>query len=178
MIKHCGFIHRTVIVILVLLICISYLSNFLKCQLKFSPNYEKSFSLQLASYSDFFSPKKKEKKEPCYSDHSICLVTTSHVCDFHIARFPAFFFFVQPQLLTNSPVNSALQHYPRVPQTPLFSIVFIKNGSGSTIHTFKNYFAKVFSVFSKNKLYPNSPLESMIWISYISKFGKCYYIIN
>ena len=59
MIKHCGFIHQIVIVILVLLIRISYLSNFLKCQLKFSPNYEKSFSLQLASYSDFFSPKKK-----------------------------------------------------------------------------------------------------------------------
>ena len=35
----------------------------------------------------------------------------------------------------------------------------IKNGSHGTIHTFKNYFATVFSVFSfnKNKLYPNEP---------------------
>ena len=35
----------------------------------------------------------------------------------------------------------------------------IKNGSHGTIHTFKNYLATVFSVFSfsKNKLYPNEP---------------------
>ena len=35
----------------------------------------------------------------------------------------------------------------------------IKNGSYSTIHTFKNYFATVFSVFgfSKNQLYLNRP---------------------
>ena len=33
----------------------------------------------------------------------------------------------------------------------------IKNGSHSIIHTFKNYFTIVFSIFSfsKNKLYPN-----------------------
>ena len=34
------------------------------------------------------------------------------------------------------------------PQIPLFSNFFIKNGSHGTIHTFKNYFATVFSVFS------------------------------
>ena len=34
-------------------------------------------------------------------------------------------------------------------QTSLFSNFFIKNGSHGTIHTFKNYFAIVFSVFSK-----------------------------
>ena len=35
----------------------------------------------------------------------------------------------------------------------------IKNGSHGTIHTFKNYFTLVFSIFSfnKNKLYPNGP---------------------
>ena len=47
------------------------------------------------------------------------------------------------------------------PQIPLFSNFFIKNGSHGTIHTFKNYFATVFSVsvfsFSKNKLNPNVP---------------------
>ena len=37
---------------------------------------------------------------------------------------------------------------------------FTVHGSHSTIHTLKNYFAIVFSVFSfsKNKLYPNGPL--------------------
>ena len=47
--------------------------------------------------------------------------------------------------------------------TNLFFInFFIKNGSHSTIHTFKNYFATVFSVFSfqfqQNKFYPNTPI--------------------
>ena len=38
--------------------------------------------------------------------------------------------------------------------------IYIKNRSHGTIHTFKNYFATVFSIFnfSKNKLYPNGPL--------------------
>ena len=34
------------------------------------------------------------------------------------------------------------------PQIPLFSNFFIKNGSYGIIHTFKNYFTTVFSVFS------------------------------
>ena len=34
------------------------------------------------------------------------------------------------------------------PQISLFSNFFIKNGSHDTIHTFKNYFAQYFSVFS------------------------------
>ena len=37
----------------------------------------------------------------------------------------------------------------RDPQTSFFTKPLIKNGSHSTIHTFKNYFAIVFSVFSK-----------------------------
>ena len=48
------------------------------------------------------------------------------------------------------------------PQISFFIKFFIKNGSHSTIHTFKNYFATVFSVFSfqfqQNKFYPNRPL--------------------
>ena len=55
-------------------------------------------------------------------------------------------------------------HYLRDPQTSLFSNFFIKNGSHSTIYTFKNYFVTVFSVFSfqfqQNKLYPNKSLLS------------------
>ena len=38
------------------------------------------------------------------------------------------------------------------PQNPLFSNFFITNGSHNTIHTFKNYFATVFSVFSFSKI--------------------------
>ena len=34
-------------------------------------------------------------------------------------------------------------------QTSFFTKTFIKNGSHDTIHTFKNYFATMFSVFSK-----------------------------
>ena len=52
------------------------------------------------------------------------------------------------------------------PTATLFKKKKIKNGSHGTIHTFKNYFVTVFSVFnfSKNKLYPNGPL--MICLCY------------
>ena len=43
------------------------------------------------------------------------------------------------------------------PASKDFSKFFFKNGSHNTIHTFKDYFATVFSVFS-NKQYPNKPL--------------------
>jgi len=39
-----------------------------------------------------------------------------------------------------------------------FSKFFFKTGSHGIIHTFKNYFATVFSVFN-NKRYPNSSLK-------------------
>ena len=49
------------------------------------------------------------------------------------------------------------------PQIPLFSNFFIKNGSHGTIHTFKNYFATMFSVsvfnFSKNKFNSKGPIN-------------------
>ena len=38
------------------------------------------------------------------------------------------------------------------PQISFFINFFIKNGSHITIHTFKNYFATVFSVFSFSKI--------------------------
>ena len=38
-----------------------------------------------------------------------------------------------------------------------FNKFFFKTGSHDTIHTFKNYFATIFSVFN-NKRYPNRPL--------------------
>ena len=45
-------------------------------------------------------------------------------------------------------------------QTSFFNKIFIKNESQGTIHTFKIYFAIVFSIFSfkQNKQYPNGPL--------------------
>ena len=55
-------------------------------------------------------------------------------------------------------MNSASVHCLCDPQTSLFSNFFIKNRSHGTIHIFKNYFATVFSVFNKNKLYPNRPI--------------------
>ena len=85
--------------------------------------------------------------------------STFHVfCVFFI--YFLFFYSPQQQLLTRSSVNSALVHCSRVPQTSLFINFFIKNGSHSTIHTFKNYFTTVFSVlsfqFQQNKFYPNT----------------------
>ena len=46
-------------------------------------------------------------------------------------------------------------------QISFFINFFIKNGSHDTIHTFKNYFVIVFSVFN-NKQYPNINLVS-VW---------------
>ena len=47
------------------------------------------------------------------------------------------------------------------PQISFFINFFIKNGSHSTIYTFKNYFATVISAisfqFQQNKSYPNRP---------------------
>ena len=68
------------------------------------------------------------------------------------------FFFFQNKVVVG-PMNCS-----RDLQTSFFNKTFIKNGSQGTIHTFKNYFATVFSVFSfqQNKRYPNGPLVS-IW---------------
>ena len=85
------------------------------------------------------------------------------VCSFvfSFSAFSSFFFFLSA-FVDFSTVNSALFTYPQI---LLFNNFFIKNESYGTIHTFKNYFTTVFSVFSfqfqQNKLYLN--------IRYISK---------
>ena len=60
-----------------------------------------------------------------------------------------------------SSVNSAFVHCSRAHKFHFSQFFFIKNGSHSTIHIFKKYFATVFLVsvfsFSKNKLNPNGP---------------------
>ena len=63
--------------------------------------------------------------------------------DPHLHSFPFFFFFLFFNYML-APV-----HYSQVPQISLFNHFFIKNRSHSTIHTFKNYFATVFSVSAK-----------------------------
>ena len=52
------------------------------------------------------------------------------------------------------------------PAAILFRKKKIKNRSHGTIHTFKNYFATVFSVFNfcNNKVNPNGPLSNVICI--------------
>ena len=57
------------------------------------------------------------------------------------------------------PVNSA-----RDPQTSLFNNFFIKNGSHDTIHTFKNYFATVFSVSAKISSIQTNSMLKLIYI--------------
>ena len=65
------------------------------------------------------------------------------------------------------------------PQISLFSNFFIINGSHDTIHTFKNYFATVFSVFSfqfqQNKFYPNRPY--VCWGKKQKTVAKCFFFI-
>ena len=64
---------------------------------------------------------------------------------------------------------------------PYFSAIFLlKMSSHGTIHILKNYFATVFSVFSKNKLYPNGPLinrTSYIIILTFQAWLPVYHII-
>ena len=98
-----------------------------------------------------------------------------------VCVFCFFFFFLQPQLLTKSAVNSAFT----VPQTSLFNHFFIKNRFHGIIHIFKNYFTTVFSIFNfqfqQNKFYPNhiyqtkqenKPLVKTIFIGKIIKKDK------
>ena len=61
----------------------------------------------------------------------------------------SFSFFLFSAVVVNfSLVNSIPVHYLRDQQTPLFSNFLIKNWSYNTIHTFKNYFTTMFSIFS------------------------------
>ena len=73
-----------------------------------------------------------------------------------------FFFLVQPAIVDFVHSEQCIRALFTVPQITLFSNFFIKNGSHSTIYTFKNYFVTVFLVsvfsFSKNKLNPNIPI--------------------
>ena len=77
--------------------------------------------------------------------------STLRVCVLLFARFN-FNFFFQAAIFDYSPMNSTPMHCSRVSQTSLFSHFFIKNGFHCTIHTFKNYFATLFLIFSFSKI--------------------------
>ena len=83
---------------------------------------------------------------------SICLDWAYFLCVsvFLSLSLSLFFFFFmhafQPE--TKCTIHALFIHCSWDPQ-PLYSEKNIKNGSYSTIHTFKNYFATMFSVFSK-----------------------------
>ena len=86
-----------------------------------------------------------------------------------VSMFSLLFFFLVA-VMDFSSMNSAPVHCSRDLKNSLFSNFFIKNGSHGTIYTFKNYFAIVFSVFSKNKLYPNGPSLSLsLWWCFFYK---------
>ena len=56
-------------------------------------------------------------------------------------------------------------------QIPLFNNFFIKNGSHGTIHTFKNYFATMFSVSTKISSIQADP--QCLRIEELIKLGLC-----
>ena len=80
-------------------------------------------------------------------------------------RFSIFFFFLAV-IVDFVNCKQYIRVLFTVPQITLFNHFFIKNGFHSTIYTFKNYFATLFSVsvfsFSKNKLNPNTPIGRLI----------------
>ena len=101
--------------------------------------------------------------------------------EFH---FSIFFFFFFPACVnssctvyahgfivqeTKSAVHKTYKHFFQ-------KKIYIKNGSQGTIHTFKNYFAIVFSLFSfqQNKLYLNGPY--IFWKS--NNWLHVFYILN
>ena len=60
-----------------------------------------------------------------------------------------FFFFLEARFSGSGHCSVGPVHCSRDPQTSFFNKKFIKNGSHGTIYIFKNYFATIFSVFSK-----------------------------
>ena len=97
--------------------------------------------------------------------HSACLDSALRVNVLWKSRF-VLFFLVLAALFDQVNREQCTNALFMVPQIPLFSHFFIKNGSHDTIHTFKNYFATMFSVsifsFSKNKLNPNGSIVDFL----------------
>ena len=94
----------------------------------------------------------------------IQIISASTFFELRFSLF-CFFFFGSAAIVDFVNCEQYIRALFTVPQITLFSHFFIKNRSHSTIYTFKNYFATVFSVsvfsFSKNKLNPNTPYVAM-----------------
>ena len=97
---------------------------------------------------------------------------------FHSCAFSLSLFFFPATVVDFSPMNSALVHCSRDLQTLLFSNFFIKNESYGIIHIFKNYFATIFSIFNKNKLYRNGPLANNSLFSILLRFLSSPFFCN
>ena len=83
----------------------------------------------------------------------MCVWEARFVLPTHVSAFVCLFafFFFKPWLLTLGCEQYTLVgpvHCSQDPQTSFFRNLFIKNGFHGTIHTFKNYFVRVFSVFN------------------------------
>ena len=90
-----------------------------------------------------------------------------------------FFFFFSAAIVDFVNCEQCICALFTIPQITLFNNFFIKNGSHSTIYTFKNYFATVFSVsvfsFSKNKFNPNTP-KILIEVAFLNFLGFRIYL--
>ena len=88
-----------------------------------------------------------------------------------ISRFLPFFFFLFFFQRMNSEFTVQRQKSLFMHCSTLFTYCSItvhafkniKNGSHGTFHTFKNYFATVFSVFSNKKFNPNGPIVLILY---------------
>ena len=82
-----------------------------------------------------------------------CLDSRLHVYVFTFQRFPSFFFFFFSRscwlFFHEQCISVGPMHYLRDLQISFFSNFFIKNWFYRTVHTFKYYFAIIFSIFSK-----------------------------
>ena len=67
---------------------------------------------------------------------------------FHVSYIAFCFSFSFLAVNVDFSMNSVSVHCLRDPQTSFFNNFFIKNKSHRTIHTFKNYFPTVFSIFN------------------------------
>ena len=98
---------------------------------------------------------------------------------FSVSRFPFFFFFLRVNSnLTWVHCSRTVYHCSCTVHHCLCTVHAlknIKNGSHGTIHTFKNYFATVLSVFSfsNNKPNPNGP-----FVSKKKKVQHCSWIVG
>ena len=87
-----------------------------------------------------------------------------------------FFFFHAFKLLETSFTVHHCSHTVHGTYNHFIKKKNIKNGTHGTIHTFKNYFATVFSVFSfsKNKLYSNGPKWNELFFKQNTKHENTY----